>query len=211
MDTTQPKTILEVPSAAVISGIQEMWQVNKKPVDLVVVMDVSGSMRGDKITTARASLMQFVEKLHDKDRLQIILFSTDITTLTPLTDLGNKRQDVLDSVSGIFEQGDTRLYDATLAAYQDLLAEGDPDHIRAIVVLTDGRDTLSDESLGAVIDQINANAGEGGNAIKIFTIAFGENADQGVMQQLAEPTGGKQYDSSPETIQKIYDEIATFF
>jgi len=211
VDTDQPKTILEVPSAAVISGIQEMWQLNKKPVDLVVVMDVSGSMRGEKITTARASLMQFVEKLHDKDRLQIILFSTDVTTLTPLTDLGNKRQDVLDSVSGIFEQGETSLYDATLTAYEGLLQEGDPDHIRAIVVLTDGRDTNSIETLDTVINQINANAGEGGNAIKIFTIAFGDNADQGVMQQLAEPTGGKQYDSSPENIQKIYDEIATFF
>jgi Ca-activated chloride channel family protein len=211
VDTDQPKTILEVPSAAVISGIQDMWQVNKKPVDLVVVMDVSGSMRGDKITTARASLMQFVEKLHDGDRLQILLFSSDVVPLSPLTELGPKRQDVLDSVSGIFEQGDTRLYDATLIAYEELLENGDPDHIRAIVVLTDGRDTHSEQTLGAVMNQINANAGEGGNAIKIFTIAFGNNADQGVLIQIAEPTGGKQYDSSPESIQEIYDEIATFF
>jgi len=155
--------------------------------------------------------MQFVEKLHDGDRLQIMLFSSNITTLTPLTELGPKRQDVLDSVSGIFEQGDTRLYDATLAGYESLLEEGDPDHIRAIVVLTDGRDTHSEQTLGAVMNQINANAGEGGNAIKIFTIAFGSNADQGVLIQIAEPTGGKQYESSPESIQEIYDEIATFF
>ena len=211
MDIHQPKTILEVPSAAVIDGIQTLWHETKKPVDLIVVMDISGSMRGDKITTARASLMQFVEKLDNRDRLQIILFSTDISTLTPLTPLGEKRQQVLDSVAGIFEQGDTRLYDATLTAYQTLLENGDPDHIRSIVVLTDGQDTLSSYTLDEVMNQINASSGEGGNAIKVFTIAFGDNADKDVLIRLAEPTGGKQYDSSPENIQKIYDEIATFF
>ncbi len=211
MDTHQPKTILEVPSAAVIDGIQTLWHETKKPVDLIVVMDISGSMRGDKITTARASLMQFVEKLDNRDRLQIILFSTDISTLTPLTPLGEKRQQVLDSVAGIFEQGDTRLYDATLTAYQTLLENGDPDHIRSIVVLTDGQDTLSSYALDEVMNQINASSSEGGNAIKVFTIAFGDNADKDILIRLAEPTGGKQYDSSPENIQKIYDEIATFF
>jgi Ca-activated chloride channel family protein len=211
VDISQPKTILEIPSAAVIDKIQALWRETKKPVDLVVVMDISGSMRGDKITTARSSLMQFVQKLDDRDRLQIILFSSDISTLTPLTPLGEKRQKVLDSVSGIFEQGDTRLYDATLAAYQELEQNGDPDHIRAIVVLSDGDDTASTNSLDLINAEINATAGEGGNAIKIFTIAFGDGADKDILKSIAEPTGGKQYDSSPENIQKIYDEIATFF
>ena len=211
VDITQPQTILEIPSAAVIDKVQALWRETKKPVDLVVVMDISGSMRGDKITSARASLMQFVRKLDDRDRLQIILFSSDVSTLTPLSQLGEKRQQVLDSVSGIFEQGDTRLYDGTLAAYRELSENGDPDHIRAVVVLSDGEDTASSNTLDAVMTEINAASGEGGSAIKIFTIAFGEGADKGVLQSIAEPTGGKQYDSSPENIRKIYDEIATFF
>ncbi len=211
IDITQPKTILEIPSAAVIEKIQALWRETKKPVDLVVVMDISGSMRGDKITTARASLLEFVKKLDDRDRLQIILFSSEISTLTPLTPLGEKRQQVLDSVSGVFENGETKLYDATLAAYQELEQNGDPDHIRAIVVLSDGEDTASVNSLDQINLQINASAGEGGNAIKVFTIAFGDGADKEALKGIAEPTGGKQYDSSPENIQKIYDEIATFF
>ncbi len=211
IDINQPKTILEIPSAAVIDKVQTLWRETKKPVDLVVVMDVSGSMHGEKITTARASLLEFIKKLDDRDRLQIILFSSDVSTLTPLSPLGEKRQQVLDSVSGIFELGETRLYDATLTAYQELSINGDPDHIRAIVVLSDGEDTASDNTLEQINTQINASAGEGGNAIKIFTIAFGEGADQSTLESIAEPTGGKQYDSSPENIQKIYDEIATFF
>ncbi|HEX2696841.1 MAG TPA: VWA domain-containing protein [Anaerolineales bacterium] len=210
-DPSQPQTILEVPSAAVIDGIQQLWTQTKKPVDLIAVMDISGSMRGDKITSARASLMQFVQKLDDRDQLEVVLFSSDVTTLTPLSPIGPKRQQVLDSVSGIFENGNTRLYDATLQAYQELQQNGDPKHIRAIVLLTDGQDTDSSSSLDQVLNVINSAQGEGGNAIKLFTIAFGDDADKDVLKQLAEPTGGQEYDSSPENIQKIYDQIATFF
>ncbi len=211
VDTAQPQTILEIPSAAVITGIKALWRENKKPVDLVVVMDISGSMRGDKITSARSSLMQFITKLDDSDRLRIDLFNDQITTLTPLTPIGDKRQQVLDSVSGIFEQNNTSLYDAVLNAYDGLQTEGDPNHIRAIVVLSDGDDTTSAATLDDVIQKIQLSESEGGNAIKVFTIAFGEDADADILKSIAEPSGGKQYDSLPETIQKIYDEIATFF
>ncbi|MGZ9225776.1 MAG: extracellular solute-binding protein [Anaerolineales bacterium] len=211
VDPNQPQTILEVPSAPVIEGIQSLWRQTKKPVDLIVVMDISGSMEGEKITTARSSLLQFVQKLDDRDRLRIDLFSTDISTLTPLTPIGEKRQQVLDSVSGIFEHGNTSLYDATIRAYQDLQAEGDPKHIRAIVVLSDGQDTASAATTQDVIDLITATESEGGNAIKVFTIAFGDDADKIVLEAIANPSGGRQYDSSPENIQRIYDEIATFF
>jgi Ca-activated chloride channel family protein len=211
VDTAQPQTILEIPSAAVITGIEALWRENKKPVDLVVVMDISGSMRGDKITSARSSLMQFITKLDNSDRLQIDLFNDQITTLTQLTPIGDKRRQVLDSVSGIFEQNNTSLYDAVLNAYDSLQTEGDPNHIRAIVVLSDGADTASAATLDDVIQKIQLSENEGGNAIKVFTIAFGEDADADILKRIAEPSGGKQYDSLPETIQKIYDEIATFF
>jgi Ca-activated chloride channel family protein len=210
-DPTQPQTILEIPNAGVIDGIQNLWKQAKKPVDLIVVMDISGSMGGDKITSARSSLMQFIQKLDDRDRLEIDLFSSEISTLSPLSEVGAKRQQVLDSVSGIFEGGDTKLYDATLQAYQNLQKNGDPKHIRAVVVLTDGQDTASQNTLETINTEINAASGEGGNSIKIFTIAFGDSADKDVLKKIAEPTGGKEYDSSPSNIQKIYDDIATFF
>lgn len=210
-DPSEPKTILEVPSSIMIDGIQQLWQQNKKPVDLIVVMDISGSMRGDRITSARASLLEFVKKIDDRDRLQIDTFSSTSTTITPLTEIGSKRQQVLDSVSGIFENGGTALYDSTLKAYQQLQKEGDPKHIRAVVVLTDGQDTESIITINQLISEINASQGEGGNSIKIFTIAFGDDADKDILKKIAEPTGGKEYNSSPENIQKIYDDIATFF
>jgi Ca-activated chloride channel family protein len=210
VDPAQPQTVLEVPSADVIAGVQELWQVVKKPVDLVVVMDVSGSMRGDKMAAARRSLLQFIDLLDDRDRLEVILFGSDLLSLTPLSPLGEKRADVSRRVSGIVEGGDTRLYDAVEAAYRELMANGDPRHIRAMVVLSDGEDTRSDQTLEQVLAEIRPSS-ESGDAPKIFTIAFGDDAQRDVLRAIAEATGGTQYDGDPETIDEVYATISTFF
>jgi Ca-activated chloride channel family protein len=211
VDIAQPQTVLEVPSAEVISGLQEVWREVKKPVDVTLVIDTSGSMRGDKIAAARQSLIAFVELLDDRDRVQVITFNSDILTLTDLSLLGEKRQDVTRRVSGLVEGGGTRLYDATALAYEEILAKGDDDHIRAVLVLSDGSDNESISSLEQLMETLGAGAEEGGNAVKLFTIAFGENANEGILRQMAEATGGRVYKGDPTNIQKIYSEIATFF
>ncbi|MFN2292517.1 MAG: extracellular solute-binding protein [Anaerolineae bacterium] len=211
VDPAQPQTVLEVPSAEVIAGIQQLWRSEaKKPVDLIVVMDVSGSMDGEKISSARSSLLQFIDLLDDRDQLQITLFNDKIITLTPLSPLGDKREDVRLRVSGIVSGADTRLYGATSQAYEELLVNADPDHIAAMVVLSDGEDTVQDLTLDQLLREIGSS-GESGTAPKIFTIAFGNDADREVLRRIAETTGGRQYDSDPRTINEVYAEIATFF
>ena len=211
IDISQPKTILEIPSAPVIQAVSDLWKEVKKPVDVNVVIDVSGSMAGKKISSARDSVGQFVKMLDDRDQLGVITFSTTMKILTPLSPLGEKRADVERRVSGLIEGGDTSLYDTVAAAYKDMKDHGDPKHIRAVVVLTDGQDTVSQTDLQGVLDEIGTSSEEGGNAIKVFTIAYGSDADEGVLKKIAEPTGAQEYKGSPENIKQIYNDIATFF
>lgn len=211
VDTTQPKTVLEVPKADVILATQALWRKAKKPVDLVAVIDTSGSMAGEKIAAARKSLSQFVGLLDDRDQIQIITFNTTATVLTPMVSIGDKRADLQRRVEGIFEGGGTALYDTIISAYDDLKTNGDPTHIRAVVVMTDGQDTNSSASLDDVISKVTIPAEEGGNGIKVFTIAFGSDADKDVLGKIANAAGGKVYTADPKTIQSIYADIATFF
>jgi Ca-activated chloride channel family protein len=108
------------------------------------------------------------------------------------------------------DQTDTRLYGAVAQAYDELLATGDSQHIQAMVVLSDGANTVDDMTLDQLLRQIGSSS-EAGTAPKIFTIAFGANADRDVLRRIAEVTGGRQYDSDPSTIYEVYAEIATFF
>jgi Ca-activated chloride channel family protein len=221
VDITEPRVVLEVPSAEVIQYAQTMWRETKKAADVVVVMDISNSMWAeDKIGQAQQAMLRFIEMLGDTDRLQIVVFNDSITTLSPLSPLGEKRAELERQIMSIQPAGPTRLYDATLAAYTTLKTEGDPAHIRAVVVMTDGKDELiaadgtvlpgSEQTLADVLAQIHIGE-EGGNAVKLFTIAYGSEADREVMQQMAQTTGGEQFDAGVETIRKVYEQIAVFF
>ncbi|HMQ51308.1 MAG TPA: VWA domain-containing protein, partial [Anaerolineae bacterium] len=211
VDPGQPQTILEVPPADVIQEVQYLWRQAKRPVDVVLVVDVSGSMAGDKISAVRDSLAQFISLLDNRDRLQIVLFNDQITPLSELSPLADKREELTRRVSGLVEGGDTSLYDATVTAYNDLETNGDPNNIRAVVVLSDGEDTSSSRGLPEVLSELGAGAEEGGNAIKVFTIAYGDGADTRSLSEIAEPTGGKQFAGDPATINQVYAEIALFF
>ena len=192
------------------AAIRDLWKQVKRPVDLVVVMDTSGSMEGDKISAARSSLMEFIRLLNDRDQLQVMTFNDDVYKISGLSPIGEKRDNVLNHVSGLIEGGGTSLYDATLEAYNQLESKGNPDHIRAVVVLTDGIDTESQTKFSELLERIGGSE-EGGNAIKIFTIAFGDDADTGILHQISDVTGGKQYEGDVNTIHEIYADIATFF
>lgn len=210
VDPTQPRNELAAPDAATLAAVTDLWRDAKKPVDLVAVIDISGSMGGDKIATARTSLGQFIGRLADRDRLEVMAFNNKVVSMGPLSPLSDLRADLQRRVAAISEDGGTALYDAVGAAVAELNANGDPNHIRAVVILSDGDDTESKSSLDDLLAQIRSN-GEGGDAIKVFTIAFGGDADTDVLTQIAEATGAKLYEGKPENIDKIYADIATFF
>jgi Ca-activated chloride channel family protein len=211
MDVQQPKTVLEIPSAEVIEGVVSLWKEVKKPVDLVLAIDTSGSMAGDKIASARTSLVDFIKILDDRDRLQILTFNSGVHVLTPMSEIGEKRADLVRRVGGIMEGGDTSLFDAAIESVSQLEQSGDTKHIRAIVLLSDGQDTASNSSFDNMLSKVGPKGEEGGNSIKLFTIGFGSDADTEILKKMAEVTGGKNYLSDPQTIQKVYSDIATFF
>ncbi|MFN8482273.1 MAG: vWA domain-containing protein [Anaerolineae bacterium] len=187
------------------------WKQTKRPVDLTVVVDTSGSMRGDKINAGRSSLAQFINLLDDRDRLQVIVFNSKLNEMSPLSPIAPKRADLVRRVSGIVEGGETRLYDTVLDAYKGLTDKGNPKSIRAVVVLTDGQDNQSATKLPALASAIQIPPEQGGNAIKVFTIAYGSDADRDVLKQIADATGARMYEGKPENIQQVYNDIATFF
>ena len=60
VDPKEPQALLRVPSAKVIRAVQALWKEQKKAANIALVMDVSGSMKGDKITQARNAGLQLL-------------------------------------------------------------------------------------------------------------------------------------------------------
>jgi Ca-activated chloride channel family protein len=213
VDPDQPATLLDVPDADVTRAIRDIWGENKKRVEVQVVLDVSGSMNeGGRLTGAKEALNIFIEQLADEDQLGIITFSDGASVLTPLDELGSKREDVIDRVNGLFADGGTRLIDTVMETYEQLEQEPAGERIRAIVVLSDGEDTASLNSVSELTSMLQAD--ESGQSIKVFTIAYGNgggSGDAALMEAIAEASGARTYRSNPAEIEQVYRDIATFF
>ncbi|ABU58655.1 substrate-binding and vWA domain-containing protein [Roseiflexus castenholzii] len=213
VDPQQPQTLLEVPRPDVLSAIRSIWEQNKKRVDVMAVLDVSGSMEDEgRLEQAKAALRIFVEQLQDDDGFGLTIFSDQATVLTPISPIGSRRTEVLNRIAGLTPRGGTRLLDTVVEAYQELTATPPGQRIRAVVVLTDGLDNRSQRSAEDVLDLLRQD--REGYSIKVFTIAFGGDADVHLLKEIASATGAKSYVGKPGergAIERIYQDITTFF
>ena len=210
VDPAQPMTTMEVPSSDVIAAIQQQWESQeKKAADIVLVLDTSGSMQKEgKMTSAKAGAKQLVSLLSDKDEFSLISFNSVASWATTDAPVGSARRVSAEAVDSLFPGGETALYDAVNQAYDHLL-QRPSDHIRALVVLTDGEDNKSTGSLNDLLTKIRADAEA--HTIRIFTIAYGHDARRDVLQQIANTTQGKAYDGTPANIVEVFRDISTFF
>ena len=219
VDIKQPSTLLQIPGASIINEIESSWNQQRRKVDVMLLLDHSGSMNDQvakttKISGARAGVSEFVGLLGDLDNVALSEFSTGLQTLSALSSVGPKRQQVLKEINAITAEGHTSLYDSISAQYQQLQAFSSK-HIKAIVVLTDGHDDISKVSLAQLLQQITPHGTNAGEGIRIYTIAYGDSTgsgvDQDALKQIASASGGQEYVGTPQTIKQVYLSISEFF
>ena len=188
----------------------------QQPADVIVVTDVSGSMAANnKIAGVRTALANFADLLNPNDRIELITFSSTATVTLSMEPVQDARATMKQIARGLMPGGATTLYDTTLLAFKEMQANGDPAHNRVIIVLTDGRDerlNANDESIPgskATLDETLAGIQSGGQqGITLFTIGYGANADNDVLQRMAAAANGKHFVAGPATIQEVYQTIA---
>jgi Ca-activated chloride channel family protein len=207
VDVSQPETIFNSPTVDSIYAVQELWQSARKDVNLVMLLDTSGSMRGSKIIGMREAAVQFVQQMGDDDYISIIAFSTEPDLLVRHVKMGEARDKVINSIVNLQAEGDTTLFDAVGDGATVIAETVSVETTNAMVVLSDGQDTRSyryhfDQSL---IDHATANG------TTVFTIAYGGDADDDVLSSLAFSANGNFYQGNEASIAAIYDEMSAAF
>lgn len=215
VDPSQPRTLLQIPQADVINAIKSSWHELRHKVDVMLILDRSGSMNDpiggiSKIAAARQGLKEFINLLGNDDRPGLTAFSDAADTITPVSLLGPKRQDMQNQIDQITANGSTRLFD-TIAEQVSALQNLPSKNIKAVVVLTDGMDTSSTMKLDQLIQQIAAKGENAGTGVKVFTIAYGSDADAGALTSIANATGAQEYTGTPQNILEVYNQISQFF
>ena len=209
VNPAEPKTALQVPNAAVVQVVHDVWWYTKRHTNVYLVVDTSGSMRGEKLDQAQVALGIFLDQIKgDLERVGMVEFSSNVYNVIYLDQLGDNRQVLRAAIDNLQAGGDTALIDAVSEAFTRLQSEGDPARINAIVAMTDGRENNSSTSLRTLLRRI---ASDSKVPVVIFCVAYGQDADLDMLQSIAEPTGGQVLQGDPETIRQLYKILSSYF
>jgi Ca-activated chloride channel homolog len=152
--------------------------------DVVAVLDVSGSMSGDKMDQARGALVQLLSTLRAPDRFRLISFSTSVnryrTEWTVATD--DERRRATEWVQQLTASGGTNIAGALREAFAQAPDEG---ALSLVVFMTDGLPTVGEASPERIADQAQRDRG----GFRVFSFGVGYDVNTFLLDRLAE--GGR--------------------
>jgi Ca-activated chloride channel family protein len=193
---------------------------SKEGVNVVIIMDVSGSMaatdyKPTRLEAAKMSAKILIDELNNKDNSGIVIFSSGATTSAYLSPYKYK---VLDKLSGIRQtEGETALGDGLALAVD--MATSIPNKKKVIVLMSDGVNNAG------LISPDEAISFAKTNNIQVYTVGIGSNEnvilgydwfgrpkyaqlDEVTLQKIAKETNGQYYKSvDSSTLEKIYTEL----
>ena len=144
VDPAQPKRVLGLPEPRTLDRIRRAWREDRKPANVLLVVDTSGSMNDeDRLVRAKKGLDAFFEQVGKQDSVGLNIFSDQLQSLLPIAPFRENERQMRQTVDNLIADGGTAVYDATIEGFETVRADAGPDRINAVVVLTDGEDTDS--------------------------------------------------------------------
>ncbi|MFG2040178.1 substrate-binding and VWA domain-containing protein [Dactylosporangium sp. NPDC048998] len=210
---TVPRAVL-LPES--VKQSMDTWTALTRPTNVLLVLDVSGSM-GEQVPGTGKTRMQLAKDaahaavtLFDGDvNAGLWVFSTrqvgnqDYKQLVPIGRVGDpvagkttRRDQMLAAIDKLAPGGDTGLYDTAAAAQQAVADAYKPDATNLVVLMTDGKndDTTGGLSLDQLRGKLEANA-TSDKKVPIVTVGYGNDADFAALQDISRASGGTLYTS----------------
>jgi Ca-activated chloride channel family protein len=207
---------LAYPSNEVVGHILDVWHQVKKKATVILLIDTSGSMRGEKIKSAAEGAITFIGQMDPSDELYVVTFATDVVELSTSGLVGGVGEELKRSLGGIYAEGGTALHEAVIYSVDRIERLKAADEaagerrLYGIVLLSDGKnETDGGPTVNDMLSRLPS--GTEASGIKIYAIAYGEDADLAVLTTLANRTNGKQFAGDVEDIEAVYFLISSEF
>lgn len=179
-------------------------RLERQPLELVFVLDCSGSMNGEPIAQAKDAIIAALDRLTPDDTFQIIRFSNEASQLgrVPLHATSENRRAAREYVRGLSGTGGTQMIEGIKAA---LDFPHDPERLRFVTFLTDGYIGNEAEILGAIHDRLGDS--------RIFSFGVGSSVNRYLLERMAGVgRGAVAYlgleDSGREVMDLFFDRVS---
>ncbi|MGA9524058.1 MAG: VWA domain-containing protein, partial [Myxococcaceae bacterium] len=174
------------------------WQSRRPAVCVIPVVDVSGSMGGEKLHYAKESVRKLIDHLAPGDFFGLVTFSDEVATVAPPTEITQARKAELKKAVGALEtQGSTHFAGGLLAG----LGHANERHIparmmRRVIMFTDGLPNVGIATrTPELVALMEANRG----TASVSAFGFGADADQDLLRELStRGDGNYAFVKSPE-------------
>ncbi len=157
--------------------------------NIVAVLDRSGSMAGAKIEKARQAAMDLVDQLVPGDTFSLITYSDHVEVLVPARSVEDK-EELRNRISRIHASGSTALYAGVRAGAEQLKHHLSSKRINRIILLSDGLANVGPSS-PRELRRLGQNLSEEG--IAVTTIGLGDDYNEDLMAGLAEASDANYY------------------
>ncbi|MGD2163188.1 MAG: VIT domain-containing protein, partial [Anaerolineales bacterium] len=172
------------------------------PKDVLVVLDKSGSMDGEKFRQAQGALEHILKSLNPEDRFNLIAFSTDVVTFAPEIQPTQEANEAIRWSQSLAAVGSTDIYRALMEAI-DMASTTRP---TILIFLTDGLPTEGVTDTQRILQDVNAAADD---QIRLFNFGVGYDVDTYLLDSLAQKNRGTTTYVTPD--QAIDEAVSGFF
>lgn len=153
----------------------------RKAVDLMCVLDRSGSMQGSKLEDMKSALKGVIQELGASDRVSVVTFSDVASRETPLVVMSEDgKRRVERALLGIFAAGGTNIGVGLELALSVLHRRRCRNSVTALLLLTDGQDASAPAALPALVRKACSDG------CSIYGFGLGTDHDSGLMRNLGE-------------------------
>lgn len=161
----------------------------REPMGFCAVLDVSGSMRGEKIDAAKEAVRQSLRRLHDGDVFSLVTFANEVqTVLNPTQVDGRLRERVEANLQAVRAGGRTALCGGLEAGIEAAKARRQETNL--VLLLSDGQANVGETDLEKV-GQRAFDARQKG--VTTSTLGVGSDYNEALMVEIATQGGGRFY------------------
>ncbi|KAI4988841.1 hypothetical protein ZWY2020_036158 [Hordeum vulgare] len=175
---------------AVLVHARAPADVPRAPLDLVTVLDVSGSMKGEKLALLKRAMAFVIDQLGPADRLSVVSFSTQaarLTRLARMSDAGKASAKL--AVECLVDVGATNIREGLRVGAQVLVGRRHKNSVASMILLSDGQDSyLGSKRYMDLVPPLFVLAGS--RPGPIHTFGFGTTHDAAALHTIAQATGG---------------------